>query len=155
MFARRFRCEAVTYCLSEVESFSDPSRQWIFHCRGRSGSGCVSCFGVLDCRVRRHFPELRGAPTRSRVLLPEHIAILQSAASSGPRSARRSESRPASRCRFPRCENGSVFLRVPIENQTLCSGLAFHSLQTLVLRRSASGEPKRGGFRRSRNLLII
>src|SRR6266481_5158064 len=96
-------------------------------------------FGVLDCRVRRHFPELRGAPTRSRVLLPEHIAILQSAASSGPRSARRAESRPASRCRFPRCENGSVFLRVPIENQTLIPLIANPCAQEECIRRAKAG----------------
>jgi hypothetical protein len=110
--------------------FPDASQGWIFHCRVRSGSGCVFLFSDLpDCHARRHFPVPRGVPARRRVLPPEHIAILQSAASSGLPSARRPESRPASRSRFPRCENGSAFWRTPIENQTLCSGLAFHSWQ--------------------------
>src|ERR1700719_5240480 len=122
--------------------FPDPTQGWIFHCQVRSGSGCVLLFSNLpDCHVRRHFPELRAAPARRRVLLPEHIAILESAASSGLPSAKWRQFPSASSSRFPRCENGSVFVTTPIENPMLCSGLAFHSWQPPVLRRSASERP--------------
>src|SRR5258707_7505874 len=125
----------------------DASQRWLFHCQVRSGSGCALLFSDLpDCHAQRHVPGLRGASARHCVLRREHIAILQSTASSDLPSARHSESRSASRSRFPRCENGSVFVRTPIENQMLCSGLAFHSWQTLVLKTSASGGPWPLGF---------
>ena len=107
------------------------SQRWLFHCQVRSGSGCALLFSNLpDCHARRYVPGLRGASFRRRVLRCEHIAILQSAASSGLPSAIWRECRSASRCRFPRCENGSVFLRIPIQNRMLRSDLACHSWQT-------------------------
>jgi hypothetical protein len=130
MFARRFRCGAVICGPSEFRMlFPDASRRWIFHCQVHSGSGCVLLFSdVLDCCARRHFREPREAPTRCCVQFPEHIAILQSAASSALSSVIWRESRSASRSRFPRCENARVFLRTMIENPMIPSGRAFHSL---------------------------
>src|SRR6266852_2480665 len=102
----------------------------VFRCRARSGSGCVLLFLDLpDCRARLRCPALPGAPAQRRALLPEHSAILQSAASSGLPAVRWLESRWASRSQFPGWKTRSVFLGIVIENLKLRSGFAFHSSQ--------------------------
>jgi len=111
--------------------FPDPSRQWTLHCRARSGNGCVLLFLDLpDCRARLNCPGLLGAPARRRVLPLEHIAIFQSAASSGPIAVRSLESCWASRSQFPGWKNGNAFLKTLVGNSMFRSGFAFHSWQT-------------------------
>ena len=145
IFARGLRCAAVTYCLSEVECFS-----LIRHKNGysiaRSAAAADVNFFFRIFLIAMHDRVSQSLAERQLDVAfcsLNTLAILESAASSGLPSPKWRESRSASSSRFPRCENGSVFVTTPIENPMLCSGLAFHSWQPPVLRRSASGRPRR------------
>src|SRR5882762_234812 len=111
------------------------SQRWLFHCQVRSGSGCALLFSNLpDCHARRYVPGLRGASFRRRALRCEHIAILQSAASSGLPSAIWRECRSAPGVDFQDARMGAL-----LENTDSESDAPFRPRMPLMANPPCSG----------------
>jgi len=140
---RAFKREPVTYRLSEVESFSlMRHNDGYFTARSAAAADVHFCFRI--CLIAMHDATSQGFAERHFDIAFCAVNTLRSFNQPHQAVYRRRYGVNVARhpgVDFQRCENGSVFLRTPIENQVLCSGLAFHSWQTLVLKTSASGGP--------------